>query len=122
MKGEGGKSEYIHPLSKRFNPVLPSPLVWRVFMQKRHQRWTALLAASGILFASLGSLAAIRDHSQTKAAPAKVQRVAPILIPTAMEHAVSERLVRAATQAEIGRLEALQEQLGVYRPWKKAGE
>ncbi len=91
-------------------------------MQKRHQRWTALLAASGILFASLGSLAAIRDHSQTKAAPAKVQRVAPILIPTAMEHAVSERLVRAATQAEIGRLEALQEQLGVYRPWKKAGE
>ena len=92
-------------------------------MQKRHQRWTALLlAASGNLFASLGSLAAIRDHRQPKAAPAKVQRVAPILIPTAMEHAASERLARAGTQAEIRRLEALQEQLGVYRPWKQAGE
>lgn len=91
-------------------------------MQKRHQRWIALGTASAIVFASLGSVAAIRDHAQPQTTPAKVQRVAPILVPTAMDHAKAKRLAREATLTELQRLDELQTRLGVYRPWGKAGE
>lgn len=91
-------------------------------MQKRHQRWIALGTASAIVFASLGSMAAIRDHGEPQAKPAKAERVAPILVPTAMDHAKANRLAREATLTELQRLDELQAQLGVYRPWGKAVE
>lgn len=91
-------------------------------MQKRHQRWIALGTTSVIVFASLGSVAAIRDHGQPQTTPAKLERVAPILVPTAIEHARANHLAREATLTELQRLDELQAQLGVYWPWKKAVE